>query len=66
MKNRMRKEILFSLKTLMKKASDSQETNKKENTHTHTYTNKDQELLHQKLDWTPQISDCGWVESVFV
>jgi hypothetical protein len=54
------------LKTLMKKASDSQETNKKENTHTHTYTNKDQELLHQKLDWTPQISDCGWVESVFV
>jgi hypothetical protein len=46
----------------MKKASDSQETNKKENTH----TNKDQELLHQKLDWTPQISDCGWVESGFV
>jgi hypothetical protein len=23
-------------------------------------------LLHQKLDWTPQISDCGWAESGFV
>jgi hypothetical protein len=46
----------------MKKASESQEPRKKK-THTHTHTNKDQELLHQKLDWTPQISDCGWVES---
>jgi hypothetical protein len=46
----------------MKKASDSQETKKKRK-HANTHTNKDQELLHEKLDWTPQISDCGWVES---